>query len=120
MTTAGVVLLVAAGAAVGAPARYLLGLCLNGRAPFPWGTFGANVAGSLLLGLFARLGLADGAYALLGVGFCGAFTTYSTFAWETHTLVVTNRVHATTYALGSLLAGVVAAGVGWWLGGVGG
>ncbi len=113
------VLLVAVGAAVGAPARYLLGLWLNGRAPLPWGTLAANVAGSLLLGAFARAGLGEQMYALLGVGFCGAFTTYSTFGWETHTLLEVNRVHAATYALGSLVAGVVAAALGWWLGGVG-
>jgi len=112
------VLLVALGAAVGAPARYLLGLWLNGRAPFPWGTFGANVVGSLLLGLFVRLDLGQDAYALLGVGFCGGFTTYSTFAWETHTLAQVNRRHAATYSLLSLVVGVAAAGVGWWLGGV--
>ena len=110
-------LLVVLGAAAGAPARYALGLWLNGKAPFPWGTFAANVAGSLLLGLFTRLSLGEAAYALFGTGFCGTFTTYSTFAWETHTLVEVNRVHATTYALLSLLAGVSAAAVGWWLGG---
>lgn len=112
-------LLVAVGAAVGAPARYLLGLWLNGRAPFPWGTFAVNVLGSMLLGLFARLGLADHAYALLGTGFCGGFTTYSTFAWESHTLAEVNRVHALTYTGLSLVTGLGAAAVGWWLGGVG-
>lgn len=109
-------LLVALGAAAGAPARYLLGVWLNGRAPMPWGTFAANVAGATLLGLFAGAGIDGRAYALLGVGFCGAFTTYSTFAWETHTLVEVNRVHAATYALLSLAAGVSAAAGGWWLG----
>ena len=112
-------LLVVAGAAVGAPARYLLGLWLNGRAPMPWGTLAANVVGSLLLGLFARAGLGVGGYALLGVGFCGGFTTYSTFAWEAHTLLAVNRVHATTYMLLSLVTGLAAATLGWWLGGVG-
>lgn len=119
MTSLMSLLLVALGAAVGAPARYLLGVWLNGRAPLPWGTFSANVLGSLLLGVFARSGLDDGSYALLGVGFCGAFTTYSTFAWEAHTLVVVNRVHAATYALASIACGVAAAGVGWWLAGIG-
>jgi CrcB protein len=112
-------LLVALGAVVGAPARYLLGLWLNGRAPFPWGTFAANVIGALLLGLFTRLGVGDSAYSLLGTGFCGGFTTYSTFAWETHTLVEVNRVHAWAYSLLTLLVGVGAAGVGWWIGGAG-
>jgi CrcB protein len=109
-------LLVAVGAALGAPARYLLGLWLNGRAPLPWGTFVVNVAGSLVLGLLVGLGTGEHAYALLGVGFCGAFTTYSTFAWEAHTLVQLNRVHATAYTVLSAVAGVAAAGLGWWLG----
>lgn len=114
------VLLVALGAAFGAPARYLLGWWLNGRAPLPWGTLSANVAGALLLGLFGRLGLDASASALLGVGFCGAFTTYSTFASETHNLVGSNRVHATTYAVVSLVCGVAAAALGWWVGGIAG
>jgi CrcB protein len=75
-------LLVALGAAVGAPLRYLAGHWLDGR--FPWGTLLANVIGSFLLGLFSALSLGDHAIALLGTGFCGGFTTYSAFAVKTH------------------------------------
>jgi CrcB protein len=73
-------LLVVLGAFVGAPARLLVSRAVVDEN----GTLIVNVLGSLLLGLFA--GLSGNAYALLGVGFCGAFTTYSTFAVEAVTL----------------------------------
>jgi CrcB protein len=76
-------LYVAAGAALGAPLRFALGRLLDGR--LPWGTVAVNVAGSFLLGLASGLALTGAAMALVGVGFCGALTTYSTFAvqaWE--------------------------------------
>ncbi|MDX6198412.1 MAG: fluoride exporter [Actinomycetota bacterium] len=69
-------LLVVLGACVGAPLRLLVSRAV----PDENGTLVVNVVGSLLLGLFA--GLSGHPYALLGVGFCGAFTTYSTFAVE--------------------------------------
>ncbi len=75
-------LLVAAGAAVGAPLRFLIGHLLDhGRVAA--GTLLVNVAGSTLLGLFSAWGLAGHAGALLGVGFCGGLTTYSAFAVRT-------------------------------------
>ena len=67
-------LLVAVGAAVGAPLRHLLGLALDGA--FPTGTLLVNVLGSGLFGVFAALSLGDAAWALAGTGFCGAFTSY--------------------------------------------
>jgi CrcB protein len=73
-------LLVVLGAVVGAPARLLVSRAVAGER----GTLAVNVLGSLLVGLFA--GLSTSAYALLGIGFCGAFTTYSTFAVEVVTM----------------------------------
>ena len=75
-------LLVAAGAAVGAPLRYVAGHLLDGR--LPRGTILVNWVGSFLLGWFSGLGLTGDALALLGVGFCGGLTTYSAFAVHTH------------------------------------
>jgi fluoride exporter len=82
------VVLVALGAAVGAPLRYLTDRLIQARARsrFPWGTLTVNVAGSLLLGFLIGLPVDRHLQALLGTGFCGALTTYSTFGWETVTL----------------------------------
>jgi fluoride exporter len=78
-------LLVALGAAVGAPLRFLLATALD-HARFPRGTVLVNVAGSFLLGLFVEEGATGHWLALLGTGFCGGFTTYSAFAVQTHRL----------------------------------
>lgn len=74
-------LYVALGAAVGAPLRFWLGRRLDRG--LPWGTVLVNVAGSFLLGALSAMALAAEAMALLGVGFCGGLTTYSTFAVQT-------------------------------------
>jgi CrcB protein len=71
-------LLVALGAAVGAPLRFLAGHHLD--RVFPTGTLLVNVLGAFLLGLFSGRSLDGGTMALLGTGFCGAFTTFSAFA----------------------------------------
>ena len=75
-------LYVALGAAVGAPLRFLTAHLLDGR--LPWGTVLVNVTGSFLLGALGGLGLGVGTAALLGTGFCGALTTFSAFAVQTH------------------------------------
>ena len=108
MTGLGLVLL---GAAAGAPLRWLAGLRW-GR----WGTATVNVVGSLLLGVLVGLAVPAGALLLLGVGFCGALTTFSTAAVEALTLWRDARLRAAGYVAGSLAAGVVAAAAGWALG----
>ena len=78
-----------AAAAVGAPARYLLDGAVQcaTRRSFPWGTCIVNISGSFLLGLITGLTLYHAFPAdlrfVLGTGFCGVFTTFSTFAFET-------------------------------------
>lgn len=112
-------LLVAAGAAVGAPLRYLVDRVVQGRhrSLFPWGTFTVNVAGSIILGAVTAAALTGAApnewELLLGIGVCGAFTTYSTFAYET-TRLLQQRDHrvALINAIASVLAGVLGATIG--------
>lgn len=105
-------LLVMIGGALGAGCRYLLAVRFNGRAPMPYGTLIANVTAALLLGVFARAA-GEHVLAVAGAGFCGALSTYSTFAWETHALAAVRTVPALTYQLASIVAGVVAAALGW-------
>ncbi|RLK53769.1 fluoride efflux transporter CrcB [Actinokineospora cianjurensis] len=71
---------VAIGAAVGAPLRYLVDRAIPRPSRFPWGTLVVNVVGSLVLGVVIGLGTGQ---LLVGTGFCGALTTYSTFSYET-------------------------------------
>lgn len=73
-------LYVALGAALGAPLRFLVGRRLDRPTGMPWGTITVNVTGSFALGVLTGLGLSGDTLALLGVGFCGGLTTYSTFA----------------------------------------
>jgi CrcB protein len=104
---------------VGAPARYVVDRFVSGAtgSDFPWGTVVINVSGSFLLGLLTGLGLyhafpAD-ARLVLGTGFCGAYTTFSTFTFETVRLAETGQVRA---ALGNIVVstggGLVAAAAG--------
>lgn len=74
--------LVAVGAAVGAPIRYLAGHFFDHG--FPAGTLIVNVVGSFLLGALTSLSLDADSAALLGTGFCGALTTYSAFVVQSH------------------------------------
>lgn len=101
------VLFVALGAAVGAPLRYLAdrGVQRLAGSRFPWGTLTVNVAGSLLLGFLVGLPVAATWSALLGTGFCGALTTYSTFSWETLSLA---RGRGAWPALANVLLSVAA------------
>ncbi|OKJ13813.1 fluoride efflux transporter CrcB [Kitasatospora sp. CB01950] len=113
-------LLVIVGAAVGAPLRYLTDRAVQARhdTVFPWGTFAVNVAGSLVLGLLTGAVAAGVASSqlqlLLGTGFCGALTTYSTFSWETLRLAESGaRFYAVMNVAGSVVAGLGSAFTGW-------
>jgi CrcB protein len=112
------VLLVLLGGAIGAPARYVADVVvqrLHGTA-YPWGTWTVNVAGSFVLGVVTATGPAW-VTTLVGTGFCGALTTFSAFGYETVRL--TEEGEPTTaigYVVGSLVAGLAAAAVGWAVG----
>ncbi len=113
-------LLVALGAAVGAPMRYLVDRAIRSRygGLLPCGTIAVNVAASLLLGVLTGVASsADSAPgALLGTGFCGALSTYSAFGYENLRLTQEgDRGAATANVALSLGAGLGAAAVGWWL-----
>jgi fluoride exporter len=115
-------LLVALGAAVGAPLRWWVDQHVRRRAgdAFPCGTLLINVAGSLVLGvvLGATAGRSDGqVVALVGTGFCGGFTTFSSFGFETFRLAEDGElVAATLNVVVSVAVGLAAAAAGWALG----
>jgi len=114
-------LLVGAGSFVGGNARYVLGRWVGGMidARFPLGTFVVNILGSLVLGfvtgLLATRALphADSLRLALGVGFCGGFTTFSTFEYETHALLEDGLwLPAAANVILSLIVGLVALRLG--------
>jgi CrcB protein len=111
------------GAAVGAPARYLVDRAIQARhdALLPWGTLSVNVVGSLVLGVLAGLTTRYDVPAELslaiGTGFCGALTTYSTFGYETWRLVEDGaRLVAFFNMAASLAIGLAAAALGYAVG----
>jgi CrcB protein len=110
---------VAIAGAIGAPARFVLERVIRARWPadWPWGTFVVNVSGSLALGLVVGVVLAQGVDAdvrtIVGTGFLGAYTTFSTYAYETVRVgTVPRRGLAMAYAFGSVFASVFAAAAG--------
>lgn len=111
-------LLVALGAAVGAPLRYLANHVARerlGTTPAA-GTLAVNVLGSLVLGSLAGAAVTGAPLALVGTGFCGALTTFSTLALELWDALEDDRpVHAAVLLLSSLVLGIGAAALGWWL-----
>lgn len=112
-------LCVAGAGAVGAPARFVLDLWVSSRTEdrFPYGTLVINVTGSLVLGLVTGLALYHGLGALpkavVGTGFCGAYTTFSTFSYETVELLAEGTLEAAVRNVAaSLVLGLLAAGTG--------
>lgn len=110
--------LVVAGA-IGAPTRYVVDGLIQERVRgvYPWGTWTVNVSGSFLLGLVSSLALYHGLgpipRAALGAGFCGAYTTFSTFSYETVRLIADGALgKAALNVLGSVTIGLAAAAVG--------
>lgn len=108
-------LLVAVGAAVGAPTRYAVTQVLRDRgATTHAGTLLVNVAGSLVLGLLVGRGVEGNSLALVGTGFCGSLTTMSTLALEVWDAIIDRRTpHAVTTLALHLVLGLGAAWLGW-------
>jgi CrcB protein len=117
------VLWIGLGGFIGANARYFMGRAIIERygSAFPWGTLTINVLGSFLIGivleLIAQRAIAEPAYRLfLVVGFLGGFTTFSSFAFESVTLLEDERwLRAGAYIVASNLAAIAACLVGVWL-----
>lgn len=114
------VLYVAVGGAVGTLARYGLSFFVQSRAgsAFPFGTLLINITGSTLLGFLMRYGL-EGTIAtpevrlLLTTGFCGGYTTFSTFSYETARMLEDGeRLSGALYIIGSVTISLVGTFVG--------
>lgn len=107
-------LLIALGGALGALARYWVGSAVTGRlgVRFPYGTLVINVTACVILGfsltfLSRRTGLSSAWLYLIPVGFVGAYSTFSTYEWETFSLLRSRTFPlAALYALGSLALGL--------------
>ena len=113
-------LLVAVAGALGAVARYRIGVAIGVRS-FPWATLGINVVGCFALALLlagpASTRWSAATTTAVAVGLLGAFTTFSTFGYETFTLARTDRVGAAAaYVALSLLGGLAATAAGYALG----
>lgn len=114
-------LYVAIGSGLGGLARYAsvaAGLAVFGSA-FPLGTLFVNVVGSALIGVIAGLARAESRYilrpetrSLLAVGFCGGFTTFSFFAWQTYVLSAVSAWLATIYVVTSVALSLAAVWAG--------
>lgn len=115
-------LMVFLGGGLGSVTRYLISRTLNlARFPFPLGTFSVNIVGSLLLGFILGIALKTGQLSnnsvlFLATGFCGGFTTFSTFAFENQQLLKSgDYFNFALYTFGSILIGVMAVFVGLYL-----
>ncbi len=120
-------LLVVLGAAVGAPLRYLTDRAIQSRhrTSFPWGTFTVNMGACLVLGVVTGAVVAGAASSwvqtLIGTGFCGALSTYSTFSYESMRLAergerfyaVANTAASVGVGLGAAFLGAAIAQATW-------
>ncbi|MFD1064029.1 fluoride efflux transporter CrcB [Winogradskyella litorisediminis] len=107
-------LLVFLGGGIGSVLRYLIGKWLNSsQTGIPYGTFLANIIGSFLIGiiigLFIKQQLNEQQTLLLATGFCGGFTTFSTFAYENHMFLKSGDFTSfALYTIGSFIVGFLA------------
>jgi CrcB protein len=106
--------------AAGAYARYAMAAAVSARRPgaFPWGTFAVNLTGGFALGVLTGLGVTGDALFVLGTGFLGGYTTFSTWMVESQRIGEDAELALmAAYLLGSMVAGLAATGAGWALAG---
>jgi fluoride exporter len=109
-----IIVAVALGGAAGSVVRLLIGVTIQSRfgVAFPFGTLLINVTGSILVGFLIRLAVETGAVppgarALLTTGFCGGYTTFSTFSFEVAELIEQGSMGwAATYVLASVVLSI--------------
>jgi CrcB protein len=114
---------IAIGAAAGGVSRFYLGAAIQQRmgGSLPWGTLAINISGSLLLGFLIRYAMATPAIsmevrAMLTVGFCGGYTTFSSYSYETLVLIEEGQfARAAAYSLGSVVLALFATFAGFML-----
>ena len=107
--------LVAFGGAAGSLVRYILGKFISKKSSstFPIGTFIINITGAILLGIVSTIGVSSNLMLLLGDGFLGAYTTFSTFMYEGFNLFQEReKLNAFIYILCSLILGIVGYSLG--------
>ena len=116
------ILLVFLGGGFGSVLRYIIGKHLNNaETGIPYGTFAANILGSLLIGLILGLAakndtLSQNQTLLLATGFCGGFTTFSTFAYENHLFLKSGDFTSfAVYTIASFIIGFLAVFFGMYL-----
>lgn len=116
------VFIVFIGGGFGSALRFLIGKYLNSsQTGIPYGTFAANIIGSLLIGVILGLaakynGLSQSLTLLLATGFCGGFTTFSTFAYENHIFLKSGDFMSfAIYTMGSFIIGFLAVFAGMYL-----
>lgn len=115
-------LLVFVGGGFGSVLRYIIGKYLNNTENgIPYGTFLANILGSLLIGLILGYALKNNSLSsnqtvLLATGFCGGFTTFSTFAYENHLFLKSGDFTSfAIYTIASFVLGFLAVFLGMFL-----
>lgn len=113
------IIIVGIGSGIGGICRYLISLIIGfANNGFPWGTFAVNIAGCLLIGILwgvtSRFQSISPAFTLFFmVGFCGGFTTFSTFSKEGLALLQTNNYMLfALYTIGSMVLGILAVALG--------
>jgi CrcB protein len=109
------------GGSLGAAFRFIIGYLITQKEnTFPVGTWIVNMTGSFLFGLITHAYLSneisEGLWFFWGVGFCGAYTTFSTFGNEAIMLIQSNKIKlACLYVVTSIIGGVISATIGFYI-----